>query len=707
MFQKTDNPYQFKYLQTAITGQGIKECYLPPVPKEQEILFKKEDKFVRQEISDNLKKWIKESMIQREVNPNFVHAQYNKIFEWENQEWQRSTNGVWFWNNGVPTYITAFYYWYLTAWQTYFGYPGYRETDKEITYLLDYIDNDPDCFGLLLNTIRRYGKSSLMGAWIVFRATRNYNHFAGMQGETDDKIKKFYSQMVLKPFHKLPAYYKPTFNTSTRQSNQIEFDIPPKIGKRSSVELDEKDVLESVIDYRASGDTEYDGSKLHSYINEEPGKLVSNSITDRWKIVKPCLRQGRTIIGKAFMGTTVEFMDVANKGGKAYKKLFYESDFDGRGGDGRTKSGMYACFLPGDCAYEGYFDDYGHPLRDRAKAALLLEREAVKDNPKDLSDLIRKYPLSISEIFYLNTERCEFNATVLQDRRAEIDMSIEPMFDRFNLEWRGGERLTKVIVKRNPNGWLKANWLPADMEKDTNLVDSRPQGGTMHHFPKNDFAFCTGFDPIDHGVSIESREVSEEFQDSRRSRPVLTVKRKYDVTIDGALTQEILEERARAKYAYKTNKYVMMMDTRPNDPNVLYERVLLVCWLMGCSLHVEQQKPGVINWFRDANCSAFIMNRHIPVASKRVNPYDEGTPASPMMIQEYTAALSTYVEYFGHTIPFRELVEDLLLFNPKKTTEFDYAVSMGFCELAVNMKPKVKQVSLKDISEFFSRPLIR
>src|SRR6476620_6522658 len=230
MFSKTKNSYQFKYLITGITGPGIEQVYLPPVPSEDKILFKKEQKFVKEEMPEYLKKADYEKSKGKKISPQHE----KEIQEWEDKEWERSENGIFFWNNGVVTYITGFYYWILTAWHPYFGQPKYRETDKEITYWIQFWEEDPNSYGGALNTIRRYGKSSLMGAWIVYRATRNFHHTAGMQGETDKKIASFYRKMVLKPFYKLPHYYQPTYNLDTKQSSKIEFDIPPKRSQKRS-----------------------------------------------------------------------------------------------------------------------------------------------------------------------------------------------------------------------------------------------------------------------------------------------------------------------------------------------------------------------------------------------------------------------------------------------------------------------------------------
>src|SRR5690606_32474924 len=149
MYKETSNPYQFKYLITGISGPGIKQVYLPPVPSEDKILFKKEQKFVRPEMPDYLKRAVKEMLARRQerntkgefIDPEWTHPKYQaEINEWEDREFQRCADGVWFWNNNVPTYITPFYYWYLSSWRTYFGHPAYRETDKEITYWLAYLE---------------------------------------------------------------------------------------------------------------------------------------------------------------------------------------------------------------------------------------------------------------------------------------------------------------------------------------------------------------------------------------------------------------------------------------------------------------------------------------------------------------------------------------------------------------------------------------
>ena len=708
MFQPTDNPYSFKYLTTGITGPGIEQVYLPPVPPENKILFKAEQKFTRPEMPDALRKWAKEYHNKRQEKkkdgglrfPNYVHEHQDAINEWESREDERCANGIFFWNKGNITYITGFYYWLLTCWNPYFGKPKFRETDKEITYWIQFWEEDPNSFGGALNTIRRYGKSSIMGAWSVYRTTRNFNHMTGMQGETDKKIAAFYKKFILRPFYKLPPHVQPTYNLDTKQASKIEFDIPAQRSKkRTQFDTEDLETLESMIDYRPSGEGEYDGEILNSYVMEEPGKLSKVSLYDeegegRWDIIKPCfLQNGEDICGKAFLGTTVENLKVIDKGGQAYQRLFYDSDYNARQEDGRTMSGLYGAFLRARHAIK--FDEWGVPLSDEAWKTLQKTRKAYAKRPSKLAGWIRKYPDTIREIFYVNPEKCEFNSINIQEQLLVIDTSTTPMVDRIELYWENGIRDSKVKWRHAPDtGWCQIARNVGFKDMPNNLFEQRgtdPTTGVKLFRPLND-KLVIGGDPIEHGV------VS---QPGRSSKPVLYVKSKYDPAIDGEMTQEIMERRAVEKYPYKTNRPILLFDKRPTDPNKFFEYAIMICAYFGCQLHVENQKYAIINYFHSRGWGDFIMNKFKPEHQKPDKIALDGTPSSQPLIQQYTSLVAVQKEYFCHLQPFREILEDNLVFNPMNTKVHDYTVAEGFGELACIMKSQIAKAPVVDISNYF------
>lgn len=697
MFAKTTNPYRFKYLVTGITGQGIDQVYLPQQPPDDQIAFKQENKFVRPEMPEQLKKWAKEYHFERQENPDYIHAHQDEINEWESREDDRCTYGFWFWNKGEATYITGFYYWMLTCWNPYFGKPMYRETDKEITYWIQFWEEDPDSFGGCLNTVRRYGKSSIMGAWIVYRATRNFNHMAGMQGETDKKISAFYKKFVLRPFHKLPPYMQPTYNLDTKQASKIEFDIPPSRGKkRTRFDTEDLEVLESMIDYRASGEGEYDGEILNSYIMEEPGKTQKVSLYNeegegRWDIVKPCFLQGgEEICGKAFLGTTVENLKVVDKGGRAYQLLFYDSDFNNRNEDGRTMSGLYTAFLRARFSLKKYIDEWGFPLSDEAWQSIERTRRSYAKRPSKLAGWIRKYPDTIEEIFYVNPEKCEFNSVHIQERLHEINGSPIPLTDKIDFYWENGTPDTRVLWRHAPeNGWCQVARGLGFKDMANNLVQRKGD----KFLPMND-KIILGVDPIEHGV------VS---QPGRASKPVGIVKLVYDPDVDGPYpaTIEELESRYESKYPYKTNRKLLMYDHRPTDPNKFFEYMIMICVYFGCRMSVESQKYSIINYFHHRGYGAFVMPKYRPDHSKPDRERIDGTPASKTLTQQMTSLIATQKEYFCHLEPFKEILYDNLVFNPNETKPHDYTMAEGYTELGCESKAVGKPQQLRDIHDYF------
>ena len=46
------------------------------------------------------------------------------------QEFKRREEGIWFMNNGEPTYMTGEHYYYLNWCKMDIGYPEYRDRDR-------------------------------------------------------------------------------------------------------------------------------------------------------------------------------------------------------------------------------------------------------------------------------------------------------------------------------------------------------------------------------------------------------------------------------------------------------------------------------------------------------------------------------------------------------------------------------------------------
>lgn len=116
-------------------------------PKEQYWEIPKKPFNVKRRLDIEYKKWLK--------NPSFFEPELQSYRE---REWDRTTNGFWFYLKGKPTYITGQHYFMLAHWTIEGNAPDFRVTDMEWHYFWEYCWEDPKSYGMLEVTQRRQGK---------------------------------------------------------------------------------------------------------------------------------------------------------------------------------------------------------------------------------------------------------------------------------------------------------------------------------------------------------------------------------------------------------------------------------------------------------------------------------------------------------------------------------------------------------------------
>ena len=85
----------------------------------------------------------------------------------EAQEWDRRNNGVWFWNNGVATWIPGQYYFFLNYHRFGDDKPEYRNSHRRLYWVWAlFVIPQRNCLGLFLHTRRRWGKCLAPGTQV-------------------------------------------------------------------------------------------------------------------------------------------------------------------------------------------------------------------------------------------------------------------------------------------------------------------------------------------------------------------------------------------------------------------------------------------------------------------------------------------------------------------------------------------------------------
>jgi hypothetical protein len=571
-------------------------------------------------------------------------------------QWFKRLNGMWFYNNGKPCYITGLHWMFCTHWQIDIGIPKFRIPDLEYFYFLQYCLEDPVCMGMVEVTKRRFGKTYRSGIFLYEYTSRTKEANAGLQSKTDTDAKKVFSKAIVRPFKKLPHFFRPEYDRSQgiTPKSELRFEQTNVRGKKAESTL-EKDELNSVIDFQASEPTSYDGSKLHRLLHDEVGKAKKIDVYERWDVCRYCLLddEGR-IIGKALLTTTVEEME---KGGEKFKLIWDDSDHTTvRNDDGTTRkrrkdegtaSGLYRFFMSAKRTRN--FDRYGYPDEALTTRQILSDRAKVKHSPKRLSALMRKEPLTIEEAFRIDGGSCMFNDVNLNNRLTEI-MPDDVEFG--NLSWPNGgvQDSGYPVWKSDPQGrWMRsARWKPTP-GVDVNICEKRGE----RFFPDQDWRHAQGSDPYE----VDTPENGK-----------------------GSMGASLVKLKAAPHNPVhpRVGGYVLGYLARPRTADLFYEDMILQCVYTGAKMLVESNKQGQIKYFRWRGYGQFLM--HLK------GNQDVGIASSETTKQQGAQMVEALIENHIDKVDFVPLIKDWLVFDITKTKIYDFSMASLWTEWAAQFR---------------------
>jgi hypothetical protein len=590
------------------------------------------------------------------------------------EDFQRRTNGVWFMNNGVPTYITGAHYFYIQWCKIDIGYPEYRDRDRRFFTYWQACVTDPKSYGMIMVKHRREGATFKGAAIVLEYITRTRNANGGLLSKTGADAKEFFYKLV-KMFRSLPAFYQPMIAGTDNPKTLLEFDKPGERITKTTRTVQMSDALESKIEWKNTAENSFDSYKLARFVCDEGGKWEEANVYKNWQVVKPAMA-GR-ILGKAFFPSTVN--EMTRKGGQNFKDLWNGSDPNDRPANNRTVEGLYRYFTP---AYDGleygnevFIDEYGNSVIETpekpvmgingqyitmgAKEFLANIRASLEGNTNALAEHKRQYPWTPEEAFRIETNDCSFDAERLYQQREWNDMYAGKLITRGNFVWKNGFGSEVEFIRSRTGRW-KITWIP-DKEKQ-NLLSHDRLGRIV---PGNVESIVSGADPYDHHRTT----------DGRGSKGASYVFRTYNPAIEG------------------TYQFVCQYIHRPPTAFEFYEDILKQCIFYGCQILIENNKIGMLNWLEEKGYKHYLMKR--PESTHTQSSRNQtalGIPTSGDVVRDGLITNLERIVYDccgydmetgeGGTIFFNELIEDLLLFEAWDWQKYDATVAAGLTLLA-------------------------
>ena len=660
---------------------------LPKKPKRSEILFHDQPKAMqmwrRIPMPEELQRI--RSMDEWLEKPTEFRRRFHSYIE---QEFQRRRDGVWFYNNGKPTYITGRHYMFLQWSKIDIGYPSYLAFQREIFLHMAACETDPRCFGQLYTKCRRSGYTNVCSAVLVDEASQVKEKLLGIQSKTGkDAQENIFMKKVVAIFRSYPFFFKPIQDGTTNPRMELAFREPSKRITKNNKTSQRGDALNSVINWKNTTNNAYDGEKLHMLYLDEAGKWEKpTDIREAWRIERTCLIVGKRVVGKALVGSTVNPMD---KGGEEYKGLWEDSDPNERNNNGRTRSGLYRIFIPAYEALEGFFDKYGNAIVDNpdedvegvdgelvdqgSRVYLKNERHSFRDDPSELNEIIRQFPFTEDEAFRDSIEGSLFNIGKIYQQIEHNDGLYPNPVVQGNFVWRKKDE--EVVFSPDPNGRFRVAWLPPDHLRNKKTEERGKRIAPNAHIGVG------GVDSYDLDATV----------DGRGSKGALHLYNKFNMDVP-------------------SNMFVVEYASRPDLASIFYEDVLMCAFFYGYPLLIENNKYGIARYFESRGYDGYLMDRpdFLKNPNSSSNVRTKGIPSNSQdVIQSHAQSIEAYIHdhvginpetaEFGKMY-FNRTLEDWIGYKIDKRTKFDLTISSGLALLA-SQKSKKKEKPKTDFND--------
>ena len=611
---------------------------------------------------------------------SYPEDQKNKWYDYIDEEFKRREEGFWFMNNNKPTYITGTHYMYLQWSKIDVGAPDFREANRLFYIFWEACKADKRCYGMCYLKNRRSGFSFMSSAETVNLATISSDSRYGILSKTGADAKKMFTDKVVPISINYPFFFKPIQDGMDRPKTELAYRVPASKFTRKKITANEQieDIqgLDTTIDWKNTGDNSYDGEKLNLLVHDESGKWERpDNILNNWRVTKTCLRLGSRIVGKCMMGSTSNALD---KGGDNFKKLYNASDVTQRNRNGQTKSGLYSLFIPMEWNYEGFIDEYGHPVFDNPDTDVFdpdgelidigiiehweNEAEGLKQDHDALNEFYRQFPRTEEHAFRDEAVNSVFNLVKIYE---QIDynegINSSAKFSTGNFQWVNGVKDTQVIFYPDQKGRFNISWIPPVNLQNKIVVKNGIK------YPANEHMGAFGCDSYDISGTV----------DGRGSNGALH-----------GLTKFSMEDSP-------PNHFFLEYIARPQTAEIFFEDVLMALVFYGMPILAENNKPRLLYHLRRRGYRGYSMNRpdkiwnKLSVAEKEIG----GIPNSSEDIkQAHAAAIEMYIQsHVGHlgdgnygNIYFNKTLNDWGRFDITKRTKFDATISSGLAIMACN-----------------------
>lgn len=588
--------------------------------------------------------------IPQRLNINRTTAEIKKI-EYINEERRRWREGFWFFNKGIPTYITGMHYDHLVNMYFEFGHALYFDSQRLDFYFRDLVRKDPNCYGALWLKPRRYGMTAEEITQGIYTSMEDFNRRVGQMSNESRKAVDTLFRPTVDSLIKRPMFMRPRFYTPSGKKPRTELEYISGVVDLD-VEFEEQD------EYLGGGIKPYtttpaamDGKKEHYITMDEVWKWMVASPKETLDINKKCV-EDFGICGKISMLSTMGDSDDYASAIKEGIDLWHNSNPEVRDDNGRTNSGLYRYFVSAihsKVLPHEFTDKHGFVDEDRATTYIMNDRKKLDKNSKNYVFELRRMPLNPSEALSSAATQTLFSRLRIQARLGELNaltLSKKP-YVRGNLK-----ESAEGLVYFEPDAlgiWKMAIQPFFDGERGVDTRNRFKKFGDEILPPINPEG-CIGYDPV---------RYADTTSDSI-SKAAIIVRKKFDYYGGG-----------------NQNRYQALCHYRPEDPEDAHYEAYKASKFFGYQVMHERQVESVERRFRELHALSMLMK------NEKDGKYGIWTDNNRKVVKNGVDMVQAYwkmpqmpeEEDFLALTPFEELLLDADDFDILKTTKSDVMMS--------------------------------
>lgn len=679
----------------------------PPIPEPKQILFysnQKEDQYWnRKELlksyPDYFFKWRDEVEIDTDFTKyegdeliSISREDTKELIRLRDQEFQRMREGVWFMNNGQPTYITGNHYGAL-MWGAMKGskneveersiYGQYLRLQRDYCYFIDIIKNTKVARGGTVVKPKKTGITQLQSLIILIDAMLNRTSIHRIMSTKEDEAKSSCFAYIAYAIEKWPRILCPTIGKQNMGEVYFGERDPARARTKKNRRID-IEYLNSWITTVATSERSFDQLTNNTAWIDEQSKIEEASPKAIHTVTIETVKQGVRRYG--YIIYTGYVSEKTEDSFEQARDIYYDSKLKTITKEGgETKSNLLCFALTVKDGLWGCCDKYGTPIIADVLRYIEDQYNSVKDDYNALQAKKRQYPFSEEDCWRdSDGDGMLFDNIRLAERKLEIEMSGGPEVMDFNFRWNiapvvdeikgvykfdGIPLIVPVTEDEKMQGkehglfkWYHKEWTPDSFLKKWLYKVEKDARGKLK--PNAATPFYAAADPTNYSLG-------------------------KDVIVGSKNALQIFimpngEVNSLSEHAVSNKRLMVEYLHRPQKPSDFLMHTIQVLLTFGCYILIESNMSWLATRLKEWGFENFlivlnednILEPYKPYAKQRLFTSQKDT------IGQYTSA---GVQHLGGIdtvygidnikyIESIEVIKQLMKFDPLNTREFDAAV---------------------------------